>query len=149
MSTKFERLEKKVAQEPKDAQLRMDYGIALAESGQPGAAAEQFEDAIKLDGMLAEAHYNLGVLYGRCLLHDLALDEHWEDVSDEEILFENALLFYTKALKLDPKMTRALNNLARLHAVTGRTDEARAYFEESLAVNPRQAKVKADLAALG
>ena len=54
-----------------------------------------------------------------------------------------------KEVTQDPKTTVALNNLARLHAVTGRTAEARAYFQDSLALNPRQPKVKADLAELG
>lgn len=138
-------LKQAVSDSPKDAQLRCEYGTALAEAGELKAAAEQLEEAANLDPELTVAHYNIGVLFGRFLLEDLALDEMWEDHTDEEAFFEKASSAYKEALRLDPKMTAAMNNLARLQAAMGLKDEAKEYFQRSLEVDPSQSDVLEDL----
>lgn len=48
---------------PKDANVYLIFGIFLHQSGKQSAALEQYTKAIELDGSMAEAYYNLGLLY--------------------------------------------------------------------------------------
>jgi len=144
----LETLAATVAEHPDDAMVRMDYGVALAEAEQMREAVEQLEKAIEIDPELAEAHYNLGVIYGRVLLDDLAVDELFEDHTDEEAYFEKASASYKEALRLVPTMTAALNNLARLCDAMGLHGEAKRHFEASLAIDPEQPDVRDDLVSL-
>ena len=148
MANDLEALAKSVEGEPENAGYRMDFGTALAEDGQLVKAAEQLEKAIELDPAMAKAHYNLGVIFGRVLLDDLAVDELWEDHTDEEAYFEKASACYKEAIKLDPNMTAALNNLARLCDAMGLHHEAKKHFESSLKIDGDQPDVKSDLASL-
>ncbi len=149
MAMNLEELKERVQADPENAALRMEFGVALAESGRNDEAAVELEKAVALDPANAEAHYNLGVLYGKCLREDLAVDELWEDHSDEEILFENATAHFTAALELDPSLTAALNNLGHLYAIRGSVEEAKNFFRESLKIDPDQDEVMADLNDLG
>jgi Flp pilus assembly protein TadD len=148
LSNSIDDLRAKVEESGNDVDLRVQFGIALAEECCYEEAARQFEKAVELAPLRAEGHYNLGVLYGKFLLDDIAVDEMWEDHTDEEAYFSKASSSYQKALSIDPKMTAALNNLARLSDAMGMHDEARKYFEESLAINANQPDVVEDLAEL-
>ena len=148
MANDLETLAGKVESEPENADLRMDFGVALAEDGQLVRAAEELEKAIELDPAMAKAHYNLGVIFGRVLLDDLAVDELWEDHTDEEAYFEKASACYKEAIKLEPSMTAALNNLARLCDAMGLHHEAKGHFEASLKLDENQPDVHEDLQSL-
>jgi tetratricopeptide (TPR) repeat protein len=120
----------------------------LAQNKQVDAAVTLLKQIDPMAPMAPEIHLNLGLLYGKCLLDDLAINEYWEDHTDEEILFEYALTHFKKALDIDPELTMALNNMARICAVKGHTDEAREYYRQSLEIDPDQVKVLDDLETL-
>lgn len=145
MSNTIEELKLKVEENDNDVDLRIEFGIALAEECCYEEAAKQFEKAVELTPQRADGHYNLGVLFGKFLLDDIAANEMWEDHTDEEAYFAKASSSYKEAFRLDPTMTAALNNLARLSDAMGMHDEARRYFEESLQINGEQPDVKEDL----
>lgn len=130
------------AQEIED---RLNRAAHLAENKQITAAVTLLKSIDPLAPMAPEIHLNLGLLYGKCLLEDLAVAEYWEDHTDEEILFEYALTHFKKALDIDPDMTMALNNMARICAVKGHGDEARSYFRQSLDIDPDQPLVREEL----
>jgi len=144
----LDELKQRVKDNPHDATAHLDYGIALGEVHRFNEAVCEFEQVVELDPESVDGHYNLGVIYGKCLLEDLAIDELWEDHSDEEILFENALHHYKIAFDLDSTCVAALNNLGHLHAVRGCIGEAREYFLKSLEIDPDQAGIRDDLAEL-
>lgn len=148
MTSSTDTLRSAAAAEPENPDRRMELGLALAAEGNLRGAAAEFEEAIRLDPERAVAHYNLGVVYGRFLLDDLSVDEYFEDHTDEEAIFEKASSHYKEAIRLQPGMTAALNNLARIHAAMGMGPEARGFFEQSLAINPEQPEVTDDLAGL-
>jgi len=145
MAKNLQRMSEAADDDPGNALLRMEFALALVEGGQYAEGLRNLYRAAALGPELAEPQYNLGVLYGGILLNDLAVDEAWEDHTDEEILFENAALHYRNAIQLDPSMVRALNNLARLCALRGLTEEACDLLRRSLDIDPNQSDVEADL----
>jgi predicted Zn-dependent protease len=50
---------------PRDATVRLRYGLALIVAGQTPAAIGQLEEAVRLDPGVAAAHLNLAVLYAQ------------------------------------------------------------------------------------
>ena len=48
---------------PQDATVRLVYGIYLARKGDGHEAEIQYKEALRLRGNMAEAHYNIGLLY--------------------------------------------------------------------------------------
>lgn len=148
MTDNLDQLKKQVKDSPDDAAAHLDYGIALGEVHRFNEAVREFKRLVELNPESADGHYNLGVIYGKCLLEDLAVDELWEDHSDEEILFENAVHHFEIAFNLDSTCVAALNNLGHLHAVRGCLGEAREYFRRSLEIDPNQAGIRDDLADL-
>lgn len=49
--------------DPNDANIYIIYGVHLHKSGEPEAALTAYQRALELDASLANAHYNLGLLY--------------------------------------------------------------------------------------
>jgi len=145
MSNTIEELKAKVEANDNDVDLRIEFGIALAEELCYEEAAIHFQKAVELTPSRADGHYNLGVLFGQFLLKDIEANEMWEDHTDEEAYFAKASSSYKEAFRLDPTMTAALNNLGRLCDAMHMHDEARRYFEESLRIDKNQPEVKEDL----
>ena len=148
MGKLIDELKAKVEKDETNVDLRLDFGMALAEEHCYEEAARQFEKAIELTPQRADSHYNIGVLFGKFLLDDIAANEMWEDHTDEEAYFARASTAYREAFRLDPTMTAAINNLARLCDAMGMHDEARKYYEDSLKIDSKQPDVKDDLATL-
>lgn len=148
MSQAIADLKAQIENDPSEPELHLALGVELAVGGDSAAAAGAWEKALELDPEFAEAHYNLGVLYGRIFFEDIAVDELWEDHTDEEILFENAVSHLKDALSIDPELTPALNNLGHLYAVKGLVKEAKEYYQASLAIAGDQTDIQNDLEAL-
>ena len=128
--------------------LAMEEGIAAAESREYAAALAAIRRAVELRPEDAEAHYNLGVLYGMLCMEDLKVEEFFEDHSDEEIVMARAIHHYELAVQFDPEFFHAYNNLATLHAIHGSYKLAVQALDESLRINPDQPDVKEELAEL-
>ena len=81
-----------------------------------------------------------GYLYhGRVkALADGAREELWEDKTDEEDFFENAIKNYLKATELNPDNAHAWNNLGILYKALDWDDKAAEAFERSLKIDPGQ-----------
>jgi len=80
---------------PKDANLKVRWGLLYLENSLPGDAADLFQEALKIDENNAKA------LYGMALVASDAFEG-------------NASEFAEKALKADPKLVEARELLARI-----------------------------------
>lgn len=93
-------LEKKVDDNPKDAQSVQDYAVALYATGDLQASKEQYEALVKLLPKDATARNNLGNVY--------------RDLKE----YDKAVEAYQKAIELDSKNVNAYTNLANLYIYT-------------------------------
>ena len=92
----------------------VEIGIAYGEEGEYAKAIECFEKAVELDDDNIDAHYNMGVIFGKLYLEDIVMDEFGEDLSEEDALLARAELEYNKVLALAPDYEEAKNNLELL-----------------------------------
>ena len=88
MSNTIEELRAKVEKNDNDVDLRIEFGVALAEELCYEEAARQFQKAVELTPSRADGHYNLGVLFGQFLLIILHLiKQALSELQSEELLF--------------------------------------------------------------
>jgi Tfp pilus assembly protein PilF len=107
------------------AQVYNDRGVQLEQGGQLTTAIGEYQFAISLAPIYAQAHYNLAVAYERAVQYDLALSS-----------YQNALL-------ADPEMYLAYNNLARLYiARRGEYGEALEMLNRAQQRNPSDPLVR-------
>ncbi len=123
----------------------LEEGLSLAESGDLDEAIDVLSDAVERFPESPLSHYNLGVAQFMKLKEDLEHTEMWEDFSDEEGHYEEAVSAFEHALEIDPKFVGALNNLATLYALRNRAEDAISLWERSLEFEPDQPDVRADL----
>jgi Flp pilus assembly protein TadD len=121
-----------------DAKRIKDEAYEAAQRGDLKKAVELFEEASVMLPDDAELYYNLGVAYGELALEDVAREELWEDKTDEEDFFENAIKNYLKSTELNPDNTHAWNNLGILYKALDWDDKAAEAFERSLKIDPGQ-----------
>lgn len=119
------------------------------EKAEQAATDENYEEAVEILENAAEkfpesvlAHYNLGVVYYMRLKEDLDHVEVWEDYSDEEGYYEEAVSEFQQTIDLDPDFVPALNNLGRLYALREMWEEAIEQWEHSLEVQPNQPEIE-------
>jgi len=93
-------LKQKVSDTPDDPSIRKNYAIALYASGDINEAANQYKEAVKLDGNDATAYNNLGNAYRDLEKTDQAVEA------------------YKKSIKLDPKSVNTYANLANVQLYT-------------------------------
>lgn len=93
----------------------------------------------------AAAQYDLGVAIFMKLREDLSHLELWENLTDEEELAEECHYAFQSAIERDRSMVAAYTNMGKLLALRGRYRKAVEAFEMSLALNPNQPGVAADL----
>jgi len=141
-------LQDKLSAAPDNRDLLVELGIAYAENQQYKEALATFEKALKLYPEDAVIHYDLGFLYKLMALRDLEKLELWEDATDDELLVENAMYYFRKALELNPDYVSAMNNLAALHAIREEFDDAIRLWRQSLEIDEDQPDVKTDLQAV-
>ena len=87
----------------------------------------------------------VSVIYLRLLQNDKEHDQMWEDLADDEGLFEAAVGAAETALDIDEEFNPARNNLAILFAMRGWWKEAIAQYETSLSIEPDQSQIRQDL----
>ncbi len=122
-------------------------GVALLEDDLAGAA-EWLEKAVQMEPNFAEAHYNLGLVYGDMDRADQAV-EHIQtardldpDVYDYTIAmakayaeaeeYVNARRLFNEVVNREPENLTAINNLAVISLREGNEEEALEYVEEIL-----------------
>lgn len=122
----------------KDGMKLKNEAYDAAQMGDLKKAVELYEKASVLLPDDAEIYYNLGVAYGELALEDVAREELWEDKTDEEDFFENAIKNYLKATELKPDNAHAWNNLGILYKALDWDDKAAEAFERSLKIDSGQ-----------
>ncbi len=133
---------------PEDRDVLVELGIAYAEQEEYKKAQEIFEKATKLYPDDAIIYYDLGFLFKMMLLKDRQRLEYWEDAADEQVMMDDAIYYFQKALELNPDYVNALNNLGALYAIRNDYDEAISLWKRSLEIEPDQEDVKGDIQAI-
>jgi tetratricopeptide (TPR) repeat protein len=96
-----------------DAQAAFTQGLAHFKQDEDEAAAEAFQQAIKLDPEYAEAHFNLGLTYGSLGKKNEALEE-----------YKSAVKIYEKRLRQDPKDADTQFNMGEAQSKLGDFEKA-------------------------
>ena len=114
-----------------------------------GEAAKEYEESLKLDPLLVQAHNNLGIMYALLSKYDKA-EKKFKEASKLDPLNGKAYLNlgnlyyykqnnglkakheYEEALKRDPSLESAQKNLAEINTARAKAEEAERKFEESL-----------------
>lgn len=117
----------------------------IAKNGRVDEAIDVLREGSARFNDSARTHYELGASIIWRLKEDYAHLEIWEDLAGQEALAEEAIAELQLAVDRDPNMTEAYNSLASLYALRGRRHEAIVTWEKSLAINPSQPEVEADL----
>ena len=120
--------EQTIAMQQAPSEAYNDYGVLLAQHGNPTAAAEMFRVAVRRDDANAEAWINLGDSYN--------LAGHHAD----------ALAAFSRALQLDPGSVAVKIRLAGEYHAIGDSASARRLYEESLKAAPSDPTVHYELA---
>lgn len=151
--------------QPRDADIRVNYGRFLETQGQVAAAAAEYERAARDNPWLPEAHFNLGTAHlrlDRAAEGEAALEEAVRLQPDHADALVNlgvlraqrgdlavALDLLRQAVEAAPRNANALANLALVLAQLGETDEARWLAREALTAQPGHPTAQQVLAALG
>ncbi len=120
-----------------DTEQRLEQAINLKVEGSYDEAVAILTPLIEEDPGSAEAHRQLGLIYGF------------------QGLFDESLEVLAKAVGLDSSRADILCDLAMTHAMLGMFDEAKEEFERVLELDPGNAKAKeqmvyfTDMAAAG
>jgi Flp pilus assembly protein TadD len=141
-------LEERYQENPNDPEVCLQLGIEYGQKNIFNKSVPLLQKAVELDPDNPETHYNLAVCYGIMLLEDLERDELWEDITDEEELFELAISEYLEAIELDPEFVEAHNNLGTLYAMRGDEEDALKEWLISLEIDPDQPDIKEEVAIM-
>ncbi len=133
---------------PEDRDALVELGIAYAEINEYKKAQEIFEKASSLYPDDAIIYYDLGFLFKVMLMKDKEHLELWEDAADEQVLLEDAIYYFQKALEINPDYINALNNLGALYALRSDYDDAISIWKQSLELDPDQEDVRSDIQAV-
>jgi tetratricopeptide (TPR) repeat protein len=112
------------------AQAHTTLGITYFKQNQYDKAFEEYKKALKIDPYMADAYYNLALLYQRKGNLKAAIDH------------------YQFAIKLDPKNARAHNNLGVAYTQSSKNDLAAAEFKAALKIDPSYHEARDNLDAL-
>jgi tetratricopeptide (TPR) repeat protein len=153
-----------VAHRPENLRARDSLGYALAEAGEPAAAAAVFTETLRRDPAFGEAHYGLasalrqsGRLAEAIAQYEEALrfapgypNAHYSlgVALGEAGQGEAAVAQYQEALRLQPDYPEARNGLGVALATLGRGAEALAEFQEALRLDPDSVPARVNLGNL-
>lgn len=120
-------------------------GERIANEGRLDEAVDVMREATQRYPESPTGRYNLGVALFLRVREDRAHLDLWEDLAGDEQLVEEAITALEGAIERDGGFVQAYNNLARLYALRGRSDEALATWKRSLEIMPDQPTVQAEM----
>jgi Tfp pilus assembly protein PilF/4-amino-4-deoxy-L-arabinose transferase-like glycosyltransferase len=123
-------LREAVRRDPSHAEARLSLGLALQQTSQHGAAAEEFRAAITASPNSSEAHTGLAISLHR------------------QGLLPDAVREYEAAVRLEEGNVEAMSNLALALREQGRMEEAIAWFRRAIAAKPQNVPVLMNLGSL-
>jgi tetratricopeptide (TPR) repeat protein len=140
------------------------YGIALQHAGQPADAALAYQNALKFDRDLVEAHYNLGCLWLEQNQPDAARTEFiaytlrrnntpegWLKLGAAQLKLHDLLTAersFSTALSLNQNNAEALNGLGLASIERGRPQDAVEFFSAAIRSHPDYAPALLNLATV-
>jgi len=140
------------------------YGVALQYAGQPADAAQAYQNALKFNRDLVEAHYNLGCLWLEQNKPDAARTEFiaytlrrgntpegWLKLGSAQLKLHDILpaeKSFSTALSLNPNNAEALNGLGLAFVADGRPQDAAKFFSAAVAAHPDCAPALLNLATV-
>ncbi len=140
------------------------YGVALQHAGQPADAALAYQNALKFDRDLVEAHYNLGCLrleqnqpdaaraeFTAYTLRRNNTPEGWLKLGAAQLKLRELLpaeKSFSTALSLNPNNAEALNGLGLARVAGGHPQDAAKFFSAAFAAHPDYAPALLNLATV-
>jgi tetratricopeptide (TPR) repeat protein len=142
----------------KDNELvRNNLGNALFLRGELKEAEFHLREALRIDPLLAEAHYNLGNVLSsqskpdEAIVHfqeALRIKSNYEEARNNLGMalrnkgnISEAVSHFREVLRINPNDGDAHNNIGSVFFTQGRIREAEFHLREALRINPREAKV--------
>ncbi len=120
-----------IAVNPNDPEANYGLGMVYAQAGDTERAFDLLQLALKLRPKYPEALNNLGILYLRTERRDLAIAS------------------FEECIRIAPAFDQAYLNLARIRAIEGHPDDARAVLRDLLKQHPNHPQAKQMLEQLG
>ena len=117
--------ESKAEQSKREAKVLIEKGKELYKNDQDEQAAQAFQEAIRLQPDLAEAHLRLGMA-------NAALDKKTE----AEQSYKKAVELYKKVIQSDTKDADAFFNLGQAHSFLHQDEEAARAFRQATRLRP-------------
>jgi Flp pilus assembly protein TadD len=140
------------------------YGVALQYAGQPADAAQAYQNALKFNRDLVEAHYNLGCLWLEQNKPDAARTEFiaytlrrgntpegWLKLGAAQLKLHDILpaeKSFSTAYYLNTNNAEALNGLGLAFVADGRPQDAAKFFSAAVAAHPDCAPALLNLATV-
>lgn len=118
-----------LAKKPGDLDALIQLGILYSEYGLHAEALEEFEKILGADKGNAAAHNNIG------------------NIRFVQGKYEEALQAYTASLQAAPNDPGIMVNLARSLEKLKKTDEAKKFFQDAAAIDPRVVRQYSDIAS--
>ncbi|TYB30336.1 MAG: tetratricopeptide repeat protein [Candidatus Mcinerneyibacterium aminivorans] len=135
---KIEKLLQKLEDNPNNVDLLLQIAETYYDKEDFKNSIRFYQRITELDEENEKAYFNLGAIYGKLALEDIQVDEYWEDHTDEEDFFENAIKNYMNCVEINPENKYAYNNLAIIYDALDWQDKAKEMIEKSLEIDPGQ-----------
>jgi tetratricopeptide (TPR) repeat protein len=145
------------------ATAQYNVGTIFLERGNPQAAIDYFQRALKIEANYAKAEFNLGTALSAVGRHDEAIAHYRRaiEIQPDYILAHNrlghvslqagrpedAVAHFQTALRLAPNDAGAHHALAAALAQTGRFEDAVRHFEAAISLQPEMVQAHANLMA--